>query len=59
MAVMPDYKIPSELTEISIRPLNKGMILNNPSQTIPDEALVDALNMFVTQEGLKKGRGIY
>ena len=57
MASMPDYKIPSELTEIAIRPLNKGMILNNPSQTIPDEALVDALNMFVTQEGLKKRGG--
>jgi hypothetical protein len=33
------------------------MILNNPSQTIPDEALIDGLNLFVTQEGLKKRGG--
>lgn len=57
MAQMPDYKIPPALTEIGIRPLSKGMILNSPSQQIPEEALVDAMNLFVTPEGLKKRGG--
>jgi hypothetical protein len=43
---MPNANVP-------IRPINKGIIRNLPSQALPDGALVDAVNFNVTTNGLK------
>jgi len=42
---------------IPIRPINKGMIRNLPSQALPQGAVVDAANFNVTTNGLKARGG--
>jgi hypothetical protein len=47
-------QIPESAKILSIRPLNKGMVLNLPSQVIPDEACLDAANLVVNEAGLTR-----
>lgn len=43
--------------EKAIRPMNLGMILNKPSQTLPLEACLEAKNYIITENGPKKRPG--
>lgn len=49
---------PGVPTSLPIRPLNKGMILNLPSNVIPDEAVLDAKNYIVNTGGLTRRPGL-
>lgn len=52
---------PGVPVSVPIRPLNKGMILNLPSNMIPDEAVLDAKNYIANTGGLTRrpGLGVY
>ncbi len=53
---MSDF-LPPENKDVDIRPLNKGMILDQPSQTIPNEAFLTLENFVANKEGPRRRSG--
>lgn len=51
------FKAPSSAISVAVRPIDKGMILDQPSQAIPDGALVDCRNFIASKEGLYRRPG--
>lgn len=44
--------------DIVIRPVNKGIVLNRPTQTLEPEMALDAQNVHVTEVGLRRRAGL-
>jgi hypothetical protein len=55
---MPGRPQASRASEVSIRPLDKGIITALPSTQLPDGALLDAQNCYIRQEGILKRGGV-
>jgi hypothetical protein len=51
------FAAPSDPQDFAIRPLNKGIILDQPSQTLPKEACVDAVNYIIDKYGPRRRPG--
>lgn len=51
--------VPDSPRNFTIRPLIRGMVLNAPSNGIDDAALLDAKNVWITEEGIQRRGGYY
>jgi len=54
---MPNLVDPRGPTNVPIRPINKGMIRNTPSNAVPMEAMLQVQNYRVEEYGLKRRGG--
>lgn len=54
---MSNSFLPNNPQQFPLRPLDKGMILNKPSQTIPPTACIDAQNYIITSNGPRRRPG--
>jgi len=49
--------VPDSVAPLVVRPLDKGLVLNAPSQTIDDAAIIDCSGFLIGQDGLTRRPG--
>lgn len=54
---MSDAASPNKALNVSVRPLDKGMVRDASSQLIPDGGVLEAVNLFAERRGLKRRQG--